>query len=67
MLLVGWEHASAIPPDWELGAALRARSEGSELGLGAAAAQSLLDAYRELAETPDHTLKIQPRYFELGP
>ena len=53
ILVIGWEHASAIPPDWELGDALRAWSEGSDLELGAAAAQSLLDAYRELADGPE--------------
>lgn len=47
IVVVGWEHASAIPPDWELASALRAWSEGSEPELGAAASQSLLDAYRE--------------------
>lgn len=53
ILVVGWEHASAIPPDWELGDALRAWSQGSDLELGAAAARSLLDAYRELTGGPD--------------
>lgn len=52
--VVGWEHASAIPPDWELGDALRAWSEGVDLELGgAAAARALLDGYRELAGGPD--------------
>lgn len=53
VLVVGWEHACAIPPDWELGDALRAWSEGGDLELGAAAARSLLDTYRECAGGPD--------------
>ena len=53
VVVVGWEHASAIPPDWELGDALRAWSAGTDLELGAAAARSFLDAYRQLAEGPD--------------
>jgi hypothetical protein len=54
ILVIGWEHATAIPPDWELGDALRAWSQGSDLELGAAAARSLLAACREVAEGPDH-------------
>ncbi|MDQ6806693.1 MAG: phosphotransferase [Actinomycetota bacterium] len=57
ILVLGWEHASAIPPDWELGDALRAWSEGSDLELGAAAARSLLNAYRELVDGP-HRLEL---------
>jgi Ser/Thr protein kinase RdoA (MazF antagonist) len=53
VVVVGWEHASAIPPDWELGAALRAWSEHGDPELGAAAAQSLLEAYRDIAGGPD--------------
>lgn len=53
VVVVGWEHACAIPADWELGAALQAWSQGSDLDLGVAAARSLFDAYRELAEGPD--------------
>ena len=51
--VVGWEHASAVPPDWELGDALRAWSEGPDLELGAQAARAFLDAYREIAGGPD--------------
>ena len=51
--VVGWEHASATPPDWELGDALRAWSEEVDLEVGAAAARSFLDGYRELAGGPD--------------
>jgi hypothetical protein len=47
------EHASAIPPDSELGDALRSWSQGSDLKLGAAAARSLLVAYRELGDGAD--------------
>jgi hypothetical protein len=53
IVVTGWEHASAIPADWELGDALRSWSQGSDLELGAAAARSLLAAYRELADAPD--------------
>ncbi len=53
VVVVGWEHASAIPPDWELGDALRAWSEGGDLELGAAAARSFLDAYRQLTGRPE--------------
>ena len=51
--VVGWEHASATPPDWELGDALRAWSEGPDLELGAQAARAFLHAYRAVAGGPD--------------
>ena len=60
VVVVGWEHACAIPPDWELGAALRAWSEGWEYGAGVDAAQALLDAYREQTGGPE---RVELRMF----
>ena len=53
LVLVGWEHASAIPKDWELGASLMAWSETETNDYDERAARAFLSGYRDVGgETP---------------
>jgi Ser/Thr protein kinase RdoA (MazF antagonist) len=58
LIAVGWEHASAVPKDWDLGAALMSWSETVENDYDPAAARAFLDGYRELADDIDVTLPM---------
>jgi hypothetical protein len=49
LVTIGWEHTSAVPKDWDLGASLMAWSGTDEDGYDATAARAFLDGYRELA------------------
>lgn len=49
LLVVGWEHASGLPPEWELSAALVNWSVNPGGGVNAAGAHALVDGYRARA------------------
>jgi hypothetical protein len=65
LVVTGWDHAGAIPADWELASALMAWSETVD-GAGAldlVPGRALLAAYRRRAETPD---PLELRMFTAG-
>ncbi|MCT2587054.1 phosphotransferase [Actinophytocola gossypii] len=49
LAVAGWEHASGLPPEWELSAALAAWAVDPRGGVNAAGARALLDGYRARA------------------
>jgi len=49
LVAVGWEHACAVPKDWDLGASLMAWSETVDHDHDPDAARAFLAGYRELA------------------
>lgn len=52
LIVVGWEHASGLPPEWELSAALAAWAVNPGGGVNAAGARALVDGYRARAGSP---------------
>jgi hypothetical protein len=59
LVAVGWEHASAVPKDWDLGASLMAWSEtGDDDAYDLTAARAFLEGYRELAGDVEVTLAM---------
>lgn len=58
LVAVGWEHASAVPKDWDLGASLMAWSETVDNDYDPTAARAFLDGYRELADDIAITLPM---------
>lgn len=58
LVAVGWEHAGAIPKDWDLGSSLMAWSETEADGYDPTAARAFLDGYRELADDIPITLPL---------
>ncbi|HEV8565127.1 MAG TPA: hypothetical protein VGR41_09430 [Actinomycetota bacterium] len=58
LVTIGWEHSSATPKDWELGASLMAWSETIENNYDPAPARAFLRGYRERAEKIDITLPM---------
>jgi hypothetical protein len=63
LITCGWEHASAVPPDWEVGGCLMAWSETVHGGFDVEAAQAFLRGYRELA---GDTITVAPAIFTAG-
>jgi hypothetical protein len=53
LVTIGWEHTSATPKDWELGAAIMAWSETVDNDYDPAPASAFREGYRELAEDID--------------
>jgi aminoglycoside phosphotransferase (APT) family kinase protein len=51
LVVVGWEHASGLPPEWELAAALVNWTVNPGGGVNTAAARALVDGYRARAGT----------------
>ncbi len=49
LIVTGWEHASELPPEWELSAALASWAVNPNGGINAAGALALLEGYRERA------------------
>jgi Ser/Thr protein kinase RdoA (MazF antagonist) len=49
LIVTGWEHASGLPPEWELSAALASWTVNPNGGISAAGARALLEGYRERA------------------
>lgn len=49
LVVVGWEHASGLPPEWELSAALANWAINPDGGVNAAGARALVDGYRARA------------------
>lgn len=49
LVVVGWEHASGLPPEWELCAALAGRAVNPGGGVNAAGARALVAGYRARA------------------
>lgn len=58
LVAVGWEHAGAVPKDWDLGASLMAWSETVDNDHDPAAARAFLRGYRELAGDVEVTLPM---------
>ena len=57
LVVVGWEHASGLPPEWEVAAALVTWAVDPAGGVNAAGARALLDGYRARAgELPSLSL-----------
>lgn len=46
LIVTGWEHASGLPPAWELAAALASWAVNPNGGVNAAGARALVDGYR---------------------
>jgi hypothetical protein len=63
LLLVGWDHTCAVPPDWDLGGGLMAWSETIDGDHDHDVARSFLDGYREVA---GDGLPIERRMFTAG-
>jgi hypothetical protein len=63
LLLVGWDHTCAVPPDWDLGGSLMAWSETVDGDHDHDVARSFLDGYREVA---GDGLPIERRMFTAG-
>jgi Ser/Thr protein kinase RdoA (MazF antagonist) len=49
LIVTGWEHASGLPPEWELSAALADWAVNPNGGINAAGARALLGGYQEQA------------------
>lgn len=49
LIVTGWEHASGLPPEWELAAALASWAVNPNGGINAAGARALIGGYRERA------------------
>jgi thiamine kinase-like enzyme len=49
LIVTGWEHASGLPPEWELSAALASWAVNPNGGINAAGARALVEGYRERA------------------
>jgi hypothetical protein len=49
LIVAGWEHASGLPPEWELSAALVNRAVNPGGGVNATGARALVDGYRARA------------------
>jgi len=49
LVVAGWEHASGLPPEWELAAALANWAVNPGGGVNAAGARALVDGYRAQA------------------
>ena len=58
LLAIGWEHASAVPKDWDLGASLMAWAETDEADYDLDVARSFLDGYCSLADEVEITLPM---------
>ena len=48
-IVTGWEHASGLPPEWELSAALASWAVNPNGGINAAGARALLEGYQKRA------------------
>jgi len=46
LVVTGWEHASGLPPEWELSAALASWAVNPNGGINGAGARALLEGYR---------------------
>jgi hypothetical protein len=58
LVLVGWEHAGAVPKDWELGSSIMAWSETVANDYDVTAARGFLDGYRQIAGAVPITLPM---------
>lgn len=63
IVVCGWEHASAIPPDWELGACVMAWAETDDGRLVRTPAAAFLNAYRESGGSP---VELETSMFTTG-